>query len=312
MTMKDLIQKVFKFILELAHILYKSFTTISPLNKTLAKITMTLIVPLVISIVVHMHIITRFFQQMEKFPIQLLDKYGSHYDFKIRVTVLFYGVLRVTISMSTITFFFLLSKSLTVCIIDSASLNTSNNVITYLKAIKFIPMVQVTVTFICMFWKLIAYKLVIWVMMFKFAMVTINTVQNDVARFFIIYLLLYTYWIGFLYLGGVSQLACVISTLESLYGINKMIKGTRLLKRNTGAASLIPFMFNVYCFGLEICYLRFVLLDKAHMMLASRVLIGVIILVLLVIGFLLNMVIQTKLYLACKAHHGENIVLKFD
>ncbi|GJX14052.1 hypothetical protein Tco_0205810 [Tanacetum coccineum] len=48
---------------------------------------------------------------------------------------------------------------------------------------------------------------------------------------------------GFLYVATVSQFACVISTLETSYGIKAMIKGRQLLKGNFGFPLLIQLLF---------------------------------------------------------------------
>ncbi|GJZ04826.1 hypothetical protein Tco_0538101 [Tanacetum coccineum] len=74
---------------------------------------------------------------------------------------------------------------------------------------------------------------------------------------------------GFLYVATVSQFACVISTLETSYGIKAMIKGRQLLKGNFGFPLLIQLLFYLLFNGLRLFYFHFVLRDEAHLALGQ-------------------------------------------
>ncbi|RXI00025.1 hypothetical protein DVH24_030515 [Malus domestica] len=129
---------------------------------------------------------------------------------------------------------------------------------------------------------------------------------NSDAGVIIGFFLLIVYFIGFVYLTLIWQLASVVSVLEEARGIKAMAKSKALLKGNMWVATIIFFKLNVLAALLQFGFQQLVVRGRSFG-LVDRVAYGVICLLLLFKLILFGLVIQTVLYFVCKSYHHENI-----
>lgn len=115
---------------------------------------------------------------------------------------------------------------------------------------------------------------------------------------------LVTYLIGFAYIGIIWQLACVISVLEDISGIQAISKSKDLIKGKTMVAGTIYILVNSSFAGIQ---LETVLLGPDPMQQWGNISAYGILCVALVVLILFGLVSQTIIYFVCKSYHHEII-----
>ncbi|XP_068322461.1 uncharacterized protein [Pyrus communis] len=176
--------------------------------------------------------------------------------------------------------------------------------ITFKKVMSVVPKVwkPVMVTFLCTFMAFFCYNIVALLVL----IIWVLSMGISGASVIIGFLLLIVYFIGFVYLTLIWQLASVVSVLEEARGIKAMAKSKELLKGNMWVATIIYFTLNVLAALLQFGFQQLVVSGRSFSV-AERVAYGVICLLLLLKLILFCLVIQTVLYFVCKSYHHENI-----
>ncbi|CAN6543514.1 unnamed protein product [Malus baccata var. baccata] len=176
--------------------------------------------------------------------------------------------------------------------------------ITFKKVMSVVPKVwkRVMVTFLCTFMAFFCYNIVAFLVL----IIWVVSMGNSDAGVIIGFFLLIVYFLGFVYLTLIWQLASVVSVLEEARGIKAMAKSKALLKGNMWVATIIFFKLNVLGALLQFGFQQLVMRGRSFG-LVDRVAYGVICLLLLFKLILFGLVIQTVLYFVCKSYHHENI-----
>ncbi|XP_074339752.1 uncharacterized protein LOC141677644 [Apium graveolens] len=115
---------------------------------------------------------------------------------------------------------------------------------------------------------------------------------------------LVTYLIGFAYIGIVWQLACVISVLEDISGIQAISKSKDLIQGKTMVAGTIYILVNSSFAGIQ---LETILLGPDPMQQWGNISAYGMLCVALVVLILFGLVSQTIIYFVCKSYHCEII-----
>ncbi|KAM2675601.1 hypothetical protein EV1_002346 [Malus domestica] len=184
--------------------------------------------------------------------------------------------------------------------------------ITFKKVMSVVPKVwkRVMVTFLCIFMAIFCYNivafliLIIWVLIWVLA--ALSMAKSDAIEKIIGVFLLIVYFIGFVYLTLIWQLASVVSVLEEARGIKAMVKSKAILKGNMWVATIIYCKLNVLAALLQFGFQQLVVSGRSFVV-AERVAYGVICSLLLFKLVLFGLVIQTVLYFVCKSYHHEKI-----
>ncbi|KAB2603649.1 hypothetical protein D8674_004654 [Pyrus ussuriensis x Pyrus communis] len=183
--------------------------------------------------------------------------------------------------------------------------------ITFKKVMSVVPKVwkRVMVTFLCIFMAIFCYNivafliLIIWILIW--VLTALSMAKGDAIEKIGVFLLI-VYFIGFVYLTLIWQLASVVSVLEEARGIKAMAKSKALLKGNMWVATIIYFKLNVLAALLQFGFQQLVVSGRSFGV-AERVAYGVISFLLLSKLVLFGLVIQTVLYFVCKSYHHEKI-----
>nr|XP_043639478.1 uncharacterized protein LOC122610564 [Erigeron canadensis] len=159
---------------------------------------------------------------------------------------------------------------------------------------------RLVTTFLSMFLCIFNYALLSSVVFFLWSAVFWETYLN------IGFLALdFLYCLIFIDLAIYWQIASVISVLENGPQDVIMTKANNLMKGKKKVALRISAIMYLFFAGIVLMYMVFVFDDGPKMVLVWKIMIGIMCFVLLMITLLLMMVVQTMLYLVCKAHHGE-------
>ncbi|PWA83335.1 hypothetical protein CTI12_AA172860 [Artemisia annua] len=303
----DQTQEQMKFLGTLG-IFAQSFKTIFNSKKLFAGFTFTLAFPLALIFILHMDISSRFFYGIEENPYLLIigafQSYRSYYQVDVTHTVWLNYVLFKMIIITNIIIFSTLSTSVIVYTI--ASLYTGRD-ITFTKAFKVGNSAwrRLIITLLSMFLTLFAYNLLFSVVVFIF-----NAISEEDAHMSIILIIIsvpYAYWS--LYLLTIWEIASVVSVLEDSCGLKAAIKSMDLMNGKKKVALRVSFMLYLFMGVVVFVYMTFYTYNNGAL---GKVWLGIITIicgVMLVIGFLVIIIVQTMLYLVCKSHHQETIDL---
>lgn len=176
--------------------------------------------------------------------------------------------------------------------------------ITFKKVMSVVPKVwkRLMVTFLCTFFAFFAYNII-------FALTLIlwgDTIADSTAGAVVFVIILILYFIGFVYMTIIWQLASVVTVLEDSYGFKAMIKSKALIKGKMFITIIIFLKLNF-----TLAFINFVF--KAYVVYGWRVSVltkigfGVLCLGLLLKLILFGLIIQTVIYFVCKSYHHENI-----
>lgn len=276
-------------------------------RKVFSQITMTLLLPLSFIFLIHIEVsntifkkiahneeqITRTQQGTPKFE-KLSDMISSEL-----VTLWLFKFAYITLLL----IFSLLSTSAIVYTV--ASIYTAREV-TFKKVMSVVPKVwkRLMLTFLCAYAAFFAYNIMALVVIILCA-ITIGVKNGGVAVFVLIAVL---YFIGFVYLTLVWQLASVVTVLEDSSGIKAMVKSKELIKGKMGLSLFIFLVLNVSFVLIRLLF-KVVVVDGSGTFWGSvdRTAYGVLCFLLLSCLFLFGLVLQTVLYFVCKSNHHESI-----
>lgn len=118
--------------------------------------------------------------------------------------------------------------------------------------------------------------------------------------------LLVLFFMGIVYMTIVWQLSYAVSVLEEARGFKAMTKSRALIKGKMWTAIIIFSMLNLSSVVIHMAFQNLVV-QAVSMNTATRVLYGVVCLLMFLGLFLFGLVIQTVIYFVCKSNHHENI-----
>ncbi|XP_048128170.1 uncharacterized protein LOC125312779 [Rhodamnia argentea] len=204
------------------------------------------------------------------------------------------------IKIAYLVFLLALSLLATSAVVYTVACNYTGKPITFKKVMSVVPKVwkRVAVTFVWSFLFHLAFSLCVLGTFVMWA-ILIGSSPFGLAIGVIILIL---FFVGFVYLSIVCQLASVVSVLEEEnYGIKAMVKSKSLIegkRRVTGFIFLLLILLNN---GIVIVYRMFV------WAFLFMLIVGAPCLFVLTFLFLFGLVIQTIIYFVCKSYHCESI-----
>ncbi|KAL5071128.1 hypothetical protein RYX36_022015 [Vicia faba] len=284
----------------------QTFKIIFSWRKIFSQITLTLILPLSFIFLFHIEVSDLIFNKI-KHTEQQLDQTQQgtpKYD-KLTDIVSSQFITLLLFKLFYFTFLLIFSLLSTAAIVyTTASIFTSKD-LSFKKVIKIVPKVwkRLMLTFLCAYAAFFAYNFLTFLVIILVAL-TLN-IKNGGAVLLI--LLIIFYFIGFVYLTLIWQLASVVTVLEDLYGFKAMVKSKELIKGKMGLSIFIFLVLNVSFFLIRLVF-KVVVVDGTWCFgYVDRTGYGILCFVLLSCLFLFGLVLQTVLYLVCKSYHHENI-----
>ncbi|XP_030462540.1 uncharacterized protein LOC115682451 [Syzygium oleosum] len=275
----------------------ESFKIVVSWKKIFTQITLSFILPLSILFLVQIHV-SEYLERRIRFVRYRLYHRGDEDEY-LSSERLEYWLIKI----AYLVFLLVLSLLSTSAVVYTVACNYTGKPITFKKIMSVVPKVwkRVTITFIWSFLIHLAYSLcflgaiVMWAMLIGFSSVGIA----------IWYVLLILFFVGFVYLSIVWQLASVVSVLEEEnYGIKAMVKSINLIEGKRRVTSFIFLLLVLFYYGILIVYQLFAVYSWN---IGTMVGIGILCLVLLMFLFLFGLVIQTVIYFVCKSYHCESI-----
>lgn len=281
----------------------ESFNLMSSWRRIFSRITFAIILPLSFIFLAHIEISHLLFRNIlrnknalehtqigtpsySKFSDALSSEWSAYFTFRIIYFVIF--VILSLLSTSAIVY-------------TVACIYTAKD-ITFKKVMSVVPKVwkRLMITFFWNFVIIFFYNVASALLISAWLILT----GSYAIGILISFLLVVVYFVGFLYISVVWHLACVISVLEDVYGIQAMLKSKELIKGKTGVGIAV-FIVYIICFlGIESVYEFYVVLADS---ISLRIIFAIGCLNLLVMLMLFGLVIQTVFYFICKSHHHENI-----
>lgn len=209
-----------------------------------------------------------------------------------------------------LTFYLVLSLLSTSAVVYTVACVYTGKDVSFKKVMSVVPKVwkRLMVTFLCTFLAYFLYNFAaivvvsLWVVLWG-----LLTAGGDIKFMLsILYVILVFYVAGHFYLSVIWHLASVVSVLEESCGFAAMIKSQALIKGKMLVTAVILFIMNISLFAVQLIFWRLVV-HGWSLGTGSRVLFGVICLLLLFKLMLFALVIQTVIYFVCKSYHHENI-----
>ncbi|KAI3850326.1 hypothetical protein MKW92_036136 [Papaver armeniacum] len=114
------------------------------------------------------------------------------------------------------------------------------------------------------------------------------------------------YFIVFLYMTTVWNMAMVISVLEKDYGRKALVKSMRLIKGRIWVSSFIFIAVEIIFTGMSVGFYSMVL-GRKKLNLVGKIFVGIIWYLLSAYFLHFYLVIQAVVYFVCKSYHGEDI-----
>lgn len=278
--------------------IYKeSIKTINSMKKIFTQITLTFILPLSIIFLAHFIIASIIDWKIDR------DEHNTYYSNvenehlyrKLSHEWIGYWIFKI-IYLSTLLIFSLLA---TAAVVYTIANMYSGNDVTFKTVLKVVPKVwkRLALTFLWTYFGFFIYNVVTGVTFFIWS----TTTTYSTFAIVVFYILLALYFIGFVYITALWQLASVVTVLESSYGLKAMMKANSLIKGKRWLSWFV--FFALYCIFVGILILFFVFVWASFI----GIIVGLVCVFLLMVLFLVGYVVQTMLYFVCKSYHREPI-----
>jgi len=259
-------------------------------RRIFTQITLTLILPLSFIFLIHIEVSNLHFRKLIYYNLSVMisSEWITLWLFKL----------------AYFTFLLILSLFSTAAVVYTiASIYTVKDV-TFKRLISVVPKVwkRLMLTFLCAFAAFFVYNVVTMMVIIMLAN-TIGVKNGGVLVFVVIVIL---YFIGFVYLTLVWQLASVVTALEDSWGIKAMLKSKELIKGKMVLSIFIFLTLVVSCVLIRVLF-KVMVVNGWSLGSVDRTLYGVLCFLLLSCLFLLGLVVQTVLYFVCKSYHQEYI-----
>ncbi|CAA3015997.1 uncharacterized protein LOC111409513 [Olea europaea subsp. europaea] len=284
----------------------ESFIIVSSWIKIFSQITVAMILPLSLIYLGHIQISQMIFSDImfNEYIHDRIPKGTRSYD-KISDILLSEWTAFFLFKIGYFIFFLILALLSTSAVVYTiASIYTANEIILK-KVMKVVPKVwkRLMVTFIWNSLIVFAYNIVsilifiLWALLFR-SILFVGTI--------LLISLLVIYLSGFVYISIIWHLASVVSVLEEFYGLNAMAKSQGLIRGKTGISAATFLVLSLIFFGIQLGFEYFVVRGFGGGV-TSRILYGILFVVLISALFLFGLVIQTIIYFVCKSYHHERI-----
>nr|XP_043639152.1 uncharacterized protein LOC122610223 [Erigeron canadensis] len=286
--------------------IYKeTIKTIISWRKIFTQITLTFILPLAIIFLAHMEVSNLISRKIMQTDFQKhitrpgTLRYSKLTD-ALRSEWIIYWLLKATYFTFLIVFSLLSTSAV---IYTTACIYTSRN-LTFTSVLNVVPKVwkRLFVTFLCAFVVYLIYNLLA-ILILVLYMVHFPDNTFGVVVFHVMLIL---YFMGFVYISIIWQMACVVSILDNFYGVKAMMKSKDLIKGKRWVAIIVFTKLHLSFFAIQIIFELLVVYGHA-LGVWRRVGFALFCFLALMILFLFGLVAQTILYLTCKSYHYESI-----
>ncbi|XP_020584898.1 uncharacterized protein LOC110027707 [Phalaenopsis equestris] len=277
------------------------------LRRLFSQIAISIIVPLSLLFLLHIHISYLLFSQIDRneyalehttagSPSQtlLLHRLSSEWS----AFLLFKAFYLIALLI-----FSLLSTAAIVYTVASAYTAKHDLLLSYRKVLSVVPKVwrRLALTFLIAFLFLVAYNIIA---IFILVLSIMITGENIIGLIIILFLFL-VYLVGLVWISVVWHLASVVSVLEEACGLAAMQRGRDLVKGKMGIAATVFVKMNLAFIGIELVFRRVVVVGEFST--AVRVGFATSMLGLMSVVVLFALVVQTVMYFVCKSYHHESI-----
>lgn len=272
-----------------------------------SQVAVSLIVPLSLLFLVHIHISYLLFSQIDRneyalehtaagSPSQkrLLHRLSSEWSAFLLFKSFYLLALLV---------FSLLSTAAVVYTVASAYTAKHDVLLSYRKVLSVVPKVwrRLVHTFFFAFLILVAYNII---SIFVFVLTILIAGETAIGVIIILALAL-VYLVGLVWISVVWHLASVVSVLEEACGLAAMQRSMDLVRGKMRIAATVFVIMNLSFVGIELLFRRIVVVGEVSTVV--RVGFATAILGLISVVVLFALVAQTVLYFVCKSYHHESI-----
>ncbi|KAM3682967.1 hypothetical protein ACB098_12G111700 [Castanea mollissima] len=274
-------------------------------SKLLGQISLVLILPLSVIFLVHMEVSEVLVSKIVHNEIVLDDtRAGSPRYNRVSNVLSSEWTTFLLFKAAYFTIFLILSLLSTSAVVYTIACIYTGREVDFKKVMSVVPKVwrRLMATFLCSYLVFFVYNVLSFVIFF----IWILGFGSTKAFVPIAYVLLILWFVGFVYLTIVWQLASVVTVLEDTYGFKAMIKSKALIHGKMGVAALVFLKLNI-SFSIIQYLFEILVVHGVSLGIVSRVGYGVLCLFLLFNLFLFGLVVQTVLYFVCKSYHHENI-----
>ncbi|KAL4596020.1 hypothetical protein ACB092_12G133900 [Castanea dentata] len=274
-------------------------------SKLLGQISLVLILPLSVIFLVHMEVSEVLLSKIVHNEIVLDDtRAGSPRYNRVSNVLSSEWTTFLLFKAAYFTILLILSLLSTSAVVYTIACIYTGREVDFKKVMSVVPKVwrRLMATFLCSYLVFFVYNVLSFVILFIF----ILEFWSTKAFVPIAYALFILWFVGFVYLTIVWQLASVVTVLEDTYGYGAMIKSKALIQGKMGVAALVFLKLNI-SFSIIQYLFEILVVHGVSLGIASRVGYGVLCLLLLFNLFLFGLVVQTVLYFVCKSYHHENI-----
>ncbi|KAI3989714.1 hypothetical protein MKX01_009206 [Papaver californicum] len=115
------------------------------------------------------------------------------------------------------------------------------------------------------------------------------------------------YFVAYVYITIVWNIAMVISVLENDYGVKALVRSMKLIKGKIWVSSAIFITLEIVFAGLIIAF-SLLVLDGKILNLVGNIFVGIVCYLLAAFMLHFSLVIQALVYFVCKAYHNEGIL----
>ncbi|XP_019458882.1 PREDICTED: uncharacterized protein LOC109358856 [Lupinus angustifolius] len=288
-------------------ILKESSKIIYSWRKIFSQISFTLILPLSFIFLIHIEFSNLIFSKIRHNTSQIFEtQKGTPQYEKLSDMITSEWITFWLFKIAYFTFLLIFSLLSTSAVVYTIACIYTAKEVTFKKVISVVSKVwkRLMLTFLCTFAAFFAYNLIALV----FIILWIITIGGSGRNSGIIVLVIIAifYFVGFVYLTLVWQLASVVTVLEDCYGIKAMKKSKELIKGKTFLSIVIFFMLNVSFILIRLLFKK-VVVNGWKLGSVDRTAYAILCFLLLSGLFLFGLVLQTVLYFVCKSYHHENI-----
>jgi hypothetical protein len=274
-------------------------------RKLLGQITLALILPLSFIFLAHIEVAEVLFSKIVHNEIVMDEtrpgtpKYNKLSDLVTSEVTAFW-----LFKAAYFTVLLILSLLSTSAVVYAIACIYTGREVSFNKVMSVVPKVwkRLMVTFLCTYLFFFVYNVAAIIVIVSVIVVFVPSK----ATLSVLVLLGVMYFIGFVYMTIIWQLASVVSVLEDTYGVRAMIKSKELIKGKIGVAIVVFLKLNISLGIVQFIFEQLVVHGQS-LGTVNRTASGILCLLLLLGLFLFGLVIQTVIYFVCKSYHHENI-----
>ncbi|XP_039020782.1 uncharacterized protein LOC120152670 [Hibiscus syriacus] len=282
----------------------ESFKLIISCRKIFSKISLSLITPLSFIVLLHMEVSSLLFCKIMHTEVELQQTPSPAKSRKLSDLISSELAFFWLFKAAYLTLYLIFSLLSTAAVVYTIACIYTARELTFGKVMSVVPRVwkRLMVTFLCTIATMFVYHVATIFILVSCGLLLMQTDYVDA----VLALVLLFYFVGFLYMTIIWQLASVVSVLEEAYGFQAMMKSKSLIKGKLWVATAIFVKLIVSFFIIQTAFQTLVV-DGSIQGMGKRVVYAILCFLLLSKMILFGLVVQTVIYFVCKSYHHENI-----